>query len=86
MSRRPKGMGEGEGIALRAVVVVRPIEAGERARWDGLTAEHHYLGMRSLVAESLRYVAEVEGHLVALSAWCTARALGDLPWPCGGCI
>lgn len=77
---------EGE-VALRDVVV-RPIEAVERSRWDGLMAEHHYLGFRSLVGESVRYVAEVKGRWVALSGWCSGsfkcgvrdRWIGWRPW------
>jgi len=34
--------------------------------------EHHYLGFRSFVGESLRYVAEWEGRWVALLGWCSA--------------
>ena len=69
-------------------VVVRPIEGEERGRWDGLMAEHHYLGFRSLVGESLRYVAEVEGRWLALCGWCSGsfkvgvrdRWIGWAPW------
>jgi hypothetical protein len=34
--------------------------------------EHHYLGFRSFVGESLRYVAEWQGRWVALLGWCAA--------------
>ncbi len=34
--------------------------------------EHHYLGFRSFVGESLRYVAEWQGRWVALLGWCSA--------------
>ena len=34
--------------------------------------EHHYLGFRGWVGESLRYVAEWEGGWVALVGWCAA--------------
>ena len=34
--------------------------------------EHHYLGYRSLVGETLRYVGEEEGHWVGLLSWSTA--------------
>jgi len=34
--------------------------------------EHHYLGLRSFVGESLRYVAEWQGRWVALLGWCSA--------------
>jgi len=50
-------------------VRVRPIVAGERARWDALVRAHHYLGLRALVGKSLRYVAVLEQHWVALLGW-----------------
>jgi len=34
--------------------------------------EHHYLGLQSFVGESLRYVAEWQGHWMALLGWCSA--------------
>jgi hypothetical protein len=34
--------------------------------------EHHYLGFRGWVGESLRYVAEWQGRWVALVGWCAA--------------
>ena len=51
---------------------VRPIRPGERSTWDHLMAEHHYLGFNSLVGESIRYVAELEDHWVALLGWSAA--------------
>ncbi|NLL20317.1 MAG: DUF4338 domain-containing protein [Firmicutes bacterium] len=50
---------------------VRPIENGERDRWDRLMANHHYLGKR-LVGETLRYVALLEGQWAALLGWSSA--------------
>ena|SRR5882672_5995347 len=53
-------------------VVVRLLRPGERSAWDRLMREHHYLGLRSFVGESLRYVAEWQGRWVALLGWCSA--------------
>jgi len=53
-------------------LVVRPITAHEHSAWDTLMTTHHYLGFRSLVGESIRYVAELHGQWVALLGWCAA--------------
>jgi len=53
-------------------VVVRPIEPEEKHRWDQLMNEHHYLGFRQLVGESIKYVAELNDQWVALLGWGTA--------------
>ncbi len=53
-------------------VVVRPIRPDEVSRWNTLMSEHHYLGFRQLVGESMKYVAEIEGEWVALLGWGTA--------------
>lgn len=53
-------------------VVVRPITPSERVMWDGLMSEHHYLGFKSLVGESIRYVAELQGRWLALLGWAAA--------------
>ncbi len=50
-------------------VAVRPIVVGERARWDALVRQHHYLGLRALVGKSLRYVAVFDGDWLALIGW-----------------
>jgi len=63
------GVGE-ERLELRKVEV-RLVQGRERERWDELMRRHHYLGLRSLVGESLRYVAELEGRWLALVGWCT---------------
>jgi hypothetical protein len=55
-----------------AHLVVRPIYPHERPQWDQLMAEHHYLGFKTLVGESLRYIAEQNGQWVALLGWSTA--------------
>jgi hypothetical protein len=48
---------------------VRLIEAGVGGQWDELMATHHYLGFRTLVGESLKYVAEQDGSWLALLDW-----------------
>ncbi len=53
-------------------VVVRLVRPGERAEWDRLLRQHHYLGFRGWVGESLRYVAEQQGRWIALLGWCAA--------------
>ena len=53
------------GVAF-SDIVVRLIHAGERDDWDSLMSVHHYLGLHSLVGESLRYVAEVPERWLAL--------------------
>jgi hypothetical protein len=63
--------GQGSRCELRSVVV-RLVDPGERVQWDGLMREHHYLGFRGWVGESLRYVAEWQGRWVALLGWCAA--------------
>jgi hypothetical protein len=45
--------------------MIRP----ERQRWDALMREHHYLGMRAIVGEAMRYVASLDGRWVALVGW-----------------
>jgi Domain of unknown function (DUF4338)/DDE_Tnp_1-associated/Transposase DDE domain len=59
-------------------VEVRPIRPEERAAWDALVQEHHYLGLRSLVGRTLRYVAALDGRWVALLGW-QAAALKCAP-------
>ncbi|KAF0196147.1 MAG: Transposase IS4 family protein [Bacillota bacterium] len=43
-------------------LVVRPIQPEEETRWNRLMSEHHYLGFRTLVGESMKYVAEMKQH------------------------
>ena len=57
---------------------VRPIRPEERAAWDALVEEHHYLGLRSLFGTTLRYVAAIEGRWLALLGW-QAAALKCAP-------
>jgi hypothetical protein len=60
------------GMAMLHCVEVRPICRDERSVWDDLMGRHHYLGFRSLVGESLRYVATLQGQWVALLGWSAA--------------
>lgn len=50
-------------------VRVRLICADERGKWDALMRAHHYLGLTAMVGRSLRYVAEIDGHWLALLGW-----------------
>ena len=59
-------------------VVVRPITPDERQMWDGLMSQYHYLGLKSLVGQSIRYVAELQGRWLALLGW-AASALKCQP-------
>ncbi|MHC4854491.1 MAG: ISAs1 family transposase [Planctomycetota bacterium] len=52
-----------------ARVRVRLIEPGEKAQWDALIVQRHYLGNANLVGRQLRYVAELDGQWVALLGW-----------------
>ena len=60
------------GAGGRRRLEVRPLLVGEEERWEALMREHHYLGYRSLVGETLRYVGEEDGHWVGLLSWSTA--------------
>lgn len=71
MNRCPFPPEVGIGVAFRDIVV-RPVRPGERDDWDSLMSAHHYLGLHSLVGESLRYVAEVPQGWLALLGWSTA--------------
>lgn len=63
--RRPT---DSEHEVLRELVV-RPIRAEERGRFDQLLVEHHYLHSAALVGEHLRHVATHRGRWLALLAW-----------------
>ena len=51
---------------------VRPIRPSERSQWDELMSREHYLGFKSLVGESIRYIAQLQNHWVALLGWSSA--------------
>ena len=69
MAKRAKPRAAGAGGARR--VTVRPVRGeAERARWDTLMRDHHYLGFRGMIGNSLRHVAErSDGVWVALLGW-----------------
>ena len=50
-------------------VQVRLIGTHERAQWDALMRTHHYLGFVAMVGRSLRYVAQIDDHWLALLGW-----------------
>ncbi len=56
---------QGSGSTL----VVRPVRADEVMGWRAHIERFHYLGDVALVGESLRYVAHLDGELVALLGW-----------------
>lgn len=53
-------------------LTVRLIRPEERARFDQLLVEHHYLHNAQLVGEHLRYVATYQGQWLALATWSAA--------------
>jgi hypothetical protein len=55
-----------------SVLVVRPIHSEEVLLWRAHMERFHYLGDSALVGESLRYVALLDGELVALLGWAAA--------------
>ena len=50
-------------------VHIRLLETEERARFDQLLRDQHYLQSAELVGEQVRYVAEYQGQWVGLLAW-----------------
>lgn len=52
-------------------VTVRLIQDDEKAVWDQLIIERHYLHNACLVGRQLRYVAELDGDWIALIGWST---------------
>ena len=63
-------MQENQQIDLSRLVV-RPITDREREPWDQLMKEHHYLGFKHLVGESIRYVATHDERWVGLLGFCS---------------
>lgn len=57
---------------LPGPLTVRLVRAEERARWQQLLAEHHYLPGARMVGEALWYVATAGPAWVALLAWAAA--------------
>ncbi len=50
-------------------VTLRPIQEHEKALWNRIVEEEHYLHNATLVGEQIRYVAEYEDDWVALIGW-----------------
>src|SRR4030067_2164226 len=48
---------------------VRPIKPQEEPLWNDLIARNHYLGFQSIVGESIKYVAILNGEWVGLIGW-----------------
>ena len=56
--------------SVRRVTVRTVSGEAERARWDALMRDHHYLGFRGMIGNGLRHVAErSDGVWVALLGW-----------------
>lgn len=54
---------------IRSPLLVRPIRPEELLGWRAHMERFHYLGDAVLVGESLRYVAHLDGEMVALLSW-----------------
>ena len=54
---------------LREVTIRPTVGASEGGRWDGLMGAHHYLPFRGLVGRSVRHVAVLGEHWLALIGW-----------------
>jgi len=61
-----------------STLLVRPICGEELLTWRAHIERFHYLGDAALVGESIRYVAYLDGELVALLSW-GAAALRNTP-------
>jgi hypothetical protein len=61
-----------EVLCRRQPLCVRPIRPHEEPLWNELMARHHYLGFQSIVGESMKYVAELDGEWAGLIGWGTA--------------
>ena len=62
----------GESGPLPGPLTVRLVRAEERARWQLLLQQHHYLGCPRMVGQALWYVATVGDAWVALLGWAAA--------------
>ena len=69
----PEGLPTAAALSVRhglgSTLVVRPIRADEVQGFRAHLERFHYLGDAALVGESLRYVAHLDGELVALLSW-----------------
>ena len=53
-------------------LVVRPVRQEELFRWNSYMQGYHYLGLRWIGGQSLRYIALLDGDWVALLGWGSA--------------
>jgi hypothetical protein len=53
-------------------VNIRLVEPSDEYLWGYLLHHHHYLGWPKLVGEHLRYLASIDGQVVACLAWASA--------------
>lgn len=65
----PTAAGRSAPHGAGSTLVVRPVRADEVRDWRAHMERFHYLGDTALVGESLRYVAHLDGELVALLSW-----------------
>ncbi len=69
----PAGVPTAAALSARqgsgSTLVVRPIHADELLGWRAHLERFHYLGDAALVGEQIRYVAHLDGELVALLSW-----------------
>ena len=55
---------------------IRPIFPCEQSQWNDLVKKHHYLGLRAIVGEAMRYIAMLDGQWVALIGFGAAALKG----------
>ena len=66
---KPFRLPEASEQALLDGLILQLIEPQEKARWDQLVVEHHYLKSAILVGEQLHYVARYGEQWLALLGW-----------------
>lgn len=71
MGKKEAGKSTSDQKVLQSLEV-RPIQGEERAQWDELVRHHHYLGLHSLIGETIRYVALHHEQWLALIGWSAA--------------
>lgn len=59
-------------------LIVRPICEEEEARWNDLMCAHHYLRLKRLIGERIKYVAILDGEWVGVLGWAASA------YPCSG--
>lgn len=53
-------------------IEITPVDGAEEYLWGFLLHHHHYLGLPRLVGEHLKYLAYLDGQVVACMAWASA--------------